>query len=71
MLRAFGGGCQVPMGAHAYIKDGRMNLTALVASPDGVQVISHHVQGDATDGERLAAEMAEHLLANGARLVLG
>jgi hydroxymethylbilane synthase len=71
VLRAFGGGCQVPMGAHAYIKDGRMNLTALVASPDGVQVIAHHLHGDPTEGARLAAEMAEHLLANGARLVLG
>lgn len=71
VLRAFGGGCQIPMGAHAWLDNGRMYLTATVASPDGVQVVAHHLHGDATEGPRLAAEMAAHLVANGARLVLG
>ena len=71
VLRALGGGCQVPIGAHATIdKGGRMNLTAVVASPDGVQVISHHLQSTPDDAERLGGEMAAHLLANGARLIL-
>jgi hydroxymethylbilane synthase len=71
VLRAFGGGCQIPMGAHAWIERGQMHLTSVVASPDGAQVIAHHVHGDPADAPRLAGEMAEHLLANGARLVLG
>ena len=71
VLRALGGGCQVPIGAHAAIDaNGRMNLTAVVASPDGVQVISHHLHGTPEDAERLGAEMAAHLLANGAGLIL-
>ena len=70
VLRALGGGCQVPIGAHATIDGGRMNLVAVVASPDGVQVISHHMHGEPGDAARLGGEMAAHLLANGARLVL-
>ncbi len=71
VLRALGGGCQVPIGAHASIgADGRMNLAAVVASPDGGQVIAHHLQGSAADAERLGGEMAQHLLANGARGIL-
>ena len=71
VLRALGGGCQVPIGAHALVDNGgRMNLAAVVASPDGVQVISHHLHGSASDAERLGAEMAAHLLANGARQIL-
>ncbi len=71
VLRALGGGCQVPIGAHATIDaNGRMNLTAVVASPDGVQVISHRLLGTPDDAERLGAEMAAHLLANGAGLIL-
>ena len=71
VLRALGGGCQVPIGAHATIDElGRMNLTAVVASPDGVQVISHHLHGSPGGAERLGGEMAAHLLANGAGLIL-
>lgn len=71
VLRAFGGGCQIPMGAHAWIDRSEVNLIAVVASPDGGQVISHHLHGDPNESGKLAAEMADHLIANGARLVLG
>ncbi len=70
LLRALGGGCQVPIGAHASVAEGRMSLASVVASPDGVQVIAHHLHGDPADAERLGAEMAAHLLANGARRIL-
>ena len=71
VLRALGGGCQVPIGAHASVDGGgRMNLAAVVASPDGVQVISYHLHGSPSDAERLGAEMAARLLANGARQIL-
>ncbi len=71
LLRALGGGCQVPIGAHALIDSaGLINLCAVVASPDGMQVISHHVHGSPAEAERLGVEMAAHLLANGAKLIL-
>ena len=34
-----GGGCQVPIGAHASAREGRLTLVALVASPDGSEVV--------------------------------
>ena len=29
------GGCQVPIGVHAEVKDGHLNMTAVIASLDG------------------------------------
>jgi hydroxymethylbilane synthase len=34
-LAVFGGGCQVPIGAHATIKDSEIHLRAFVSNPDG------------------------------------
>src|ERR1700691_6117469 len=34
-LAVFGGGCQVPLGAHATIKDSEIHLRAFVSNPDG------------------------------------
>lgn len=70
VLRALGGGCQVPIGAHATIDGTRMALQAVVAAPDGGQVIAHHLSGAAGEAGALGAAMAEHLLANGARRIL-
>lgn len=71
VLRALGGGCQVPIGAHATIgAEQMMTLQAVVAAPDGGQVIAHHLSGAANDAQALGAAMAEHLLANGARSIL-
>lgn len=72
VLRSLGGGCQVPIGAHATIDEtGRvMSLTGVVASPDGVRVISHHAQGSPGEAAKLGRELADRLLANGARQIL-
>jgi hydroxymethylbilane synthase len=64
LLRNLGGGCQVPIAAHATVGDGRLRLVGLVASLDGAQVIRDTIEGDAGDavavGETLAARMLEH-----------
>lgn len=71
VLRALGGGCQVPIGAHASIVAGQaMRLQAVVAAPDGGELIAHHLTGAQDDASALGAAMAEHLLANGARRIL-
>src|SRR5579885_454621 len=63
LLRSLGGGCQVPIAAHATVSDGRLRLDGLVASLDGTQVIRDSIEGDAGDadgvGEALAARMSE------------
>jgi hydroxymethylbilane synthase len=63
LLRSLGGGCQVPIAAHAVVTGGRLRLDGLVAALDGGEVIRDTVEGDADAavllGERLAARMLE------------
>ena len=45
-LAAFGGGCELPVGAHAVVApDGRLQLDAVVCTLDGRIVLAHREQG--------------------------
>jgi hydroxymethylbilane synthase len=68
LLRHLGGGCQVPIGAFAEVRGQHLQLTAVVAHPDGSQVLRESQGGD--DPEKLAAAVAGVLLARGAEAIL-
>lgn len=68
LLRTLGGGCQVPIGAYAEAVDGVLKLTAIVAEPDGGQVLREQQTGD--DPEELGACVGKALLARGAEAIL-
>ena len=68
LLRALGGGCQVPIGAHGRIINGELHLRAIVASPDGQKILKAESSG--RDPETLGAALAEELLSSGAREIL-
>jgi hydroxymethylbilane synthase len=70
ILRALGGGCQTPIGAHATERDGRLRVLAIVASPDGSELVRGETEGPAADAERIGRELAERLLERGAREIL-
>jgi len=70
VLRSLGGGCQVPIGAHATVSGDRLSLIAIVASPDGAELIRAQCEGAATDAERLGRATGEDLMARGARRIL-
>jgi hydroxymethylbilane synthase len=70
LLKRLEGGCQVPIAGHATVKDGRVTLKGLVGSVDGKRIVKDAIEGDAKDYERLGTEMAERLLAKGAREIL-
>ncbi|HEV3468522.1 MAG TPA: hydroxymethylbilane synthase [Pyrinomonadaceae bacterium] len=70
LLRHLGGGCQVPIAAHGRVADGALRLTALVASPDGAEIIRDRVEGAAADAERLGEALAARLLERGAASLL-
>jgi len=70
VLGALGGGCQVPIGAHATVQDGTIRLLGLVASPDGDEVIRGESQGLANEAENLGRTLGEELLKRGARRIL-
>ncbi|HEX8711750.1 MAG TPA: hydroxymethylbilane synthase [Terracidiphilus sp.] len=68
LLRQLGGGCQVPIGAFAEVRGEHLHLTAVVAHPDGSQLL-RETQSD-TSPEKLAAAVAAALLARGAEAIL-
>ncbi len=70
VLAALGGGCQVPVGAHAVVDGDRLNLLAVVVMPDGTQVVRREADGSAGEAERVGQELGEQLLAAGARRIL-
>ena len=70
MLRHLGGGCQVPIAAHANFGDGQFYLRGIVASLDGSRLIRAAAAGSEKDPESLGATVAEDLLKAGAREIL-
>ena len=70
VLRALGGGCQVPIGAYAVVEDGRLRLTAIVASPDGAELVRGESEGPVAEASRTGRELGEDLLGRGARRIL-
>ncbi len=68
VLRALGGGCQVPIGAYAEAEAGALRLTAVVARPDGSELIRETQSGE--DAEALGRSVAEALLRRGADRIL-
>ncbi|MEO8097006.1 MAG: hydroxymethylbilane synthase [Acidobacteriota bacterium] len=68
LLRVLGGGCQVPVGAHASVTPGTVQLTAIVAHPDGSHVVRGQLSG--SDPEQVGATLGRTLLDQGAREIL-
>ena len=60
-LKQFGGGCHVPLGALAYVSDGSIHLSGVIASVDGTKILRETVTGDdpVIIGKKLAAIFKE------------
>ncbi|HDD61781.1 MAG TPA: hydroxymethylbilane synthase [Chloroflexi bacterium] len=67
-LLALGGGCSIPVGAYAEIKEGVIVMQGLVAATDGTQVIREDGQGEEPDA--LSKQLAKQALARGGGEVL-
>jgi hydroxymethylbilane synthase len=70
LLRALGGGCQLPIAGHGSIHGNELRLGGLVASRDGKQIVSDELSGSCEDAEGMGAELAERLWEQGARELL-
>lgn len=68
LLNSLGGGCQVPIGAFAEMREGRLHLESIVADPDGTQLLRDSRQG--TDPEKLGNEAGASLLKRGGDAIL-
>jgi hydroxymethylbilane synthase len=70
VLHALGGGCQVPIGAHASVEGSTLHLLGVVAAPDGSVVVRAETAGPVGDSLSLGSALAATLLERGARAVL-
>ena len=68
LLARLEGGCQVPLGALAAVRDGKLTLQASVCTLDGVRCVSARGEAPALPGAAagLGQRIAEELLARGA-----
>ncbi|EOU9539714.1 hydroxymethylbilane synthase [Cronobacter dublinensis] len=64
------GGCQVPIGSYAELKDGELWLRALVGAPDGSRLVRGERRGAPHEAQSLGVSLAEELLNHGAREIL-
>ena len=71
LVRALGGGCQMPIGGIAIpVTENDFELHAVVASLDGSRVIRYKKVGDRTNAAGLGHQVAEGLLRQGADQIL-
>jgi hydroxymethylbilane synthase len=70
VVRELGGGCQMPIGAHASLKKDALHLDAIVLSLDGGRCIYAMADGDPSNADALGVEVAGQLLAEGAADIL-
>jgi hydroxymethylbilane synthase len=68
--RALGGSCSVPIAAYATIQDNQIHLQALVATPDGQQVVSYQANAPIDDAVKLGEAVAQALQRQGADQIL-
>jgi hydroxymethylbilane synthase len=68
LLNQLGGGCQVPIGAHATVQDGKITLTAICARPDGSELLRE--QGTGTDPVELGQRLGKLILGRGGDKIL-
>jgi len=70
LLNRLGGGCQVPIGAFAEMRNGKLHLEAIVADPDGSKVLRESRDGSLSDPEKLGNDVGETLLSRGGDEIL-
>ena len=70
LLNSLGGGCQVPIGAFAEIRRGRLHLDAIVADPDGSKLLRESRDGNLNNPEALGNAVGKTLLDRGGDEIL-
>ena len=70
VLESLGGGCQVPIGAHAWHVDSELSLIAAVCHPEGMHRIVETATGTADTAQHLGKIVAEKLKSGGATELL-
>ena len=70
VVSALGGGCQLPLGAVAVHSGDRLEMQAVVVSPDGSRQVRRRLAGDAARPAELGRRLADDLAESGAIAIL-
>jgi hydroxymethylbilane synthase len=70
VVERLGGGCQMPIGAHAHVTADRIHIAAVVISLDGERIVRAESTGTTADARAAGIEAAERLLEGGAGAIL-
>jgi len=69
-LRGLGGGCQVPIATLSRLDGDLLTLNGVVLAPDGGERIADSIRGPMEQAEALRQQLADKVLAQGARQLL-
>ncbi len=69
-LSLLGGGCQVPIGVHATIENDNIEITAVIASLDGITVLRDKINGKVENSIALGTELGRKMLETGGQKIL-
>jgi hydroxymethylbilane synthase len=69
-LRGLGGGCQLPIAAHAVLDRELLILDGLVAKPDGSEILRDSLSGTPDHAEEIGSQLAALLIERGAKSFL-
>jgi hydroxymethylbilane synthase len=70
LLAALGGGCQVPIGAHAEMTGDRLRLRAVVIAPDAARMVRLETEAPAAEARVAGERLGQQILDAGAREIL-
>ncbi len=70
VARALAGSCEVPLGAYAVMREGRLWLRGFVARPDGSEIVRAEREGAPANADALGRALADDLRGQGAEAIL-
>jgi len=70
VARALQGSCQVPLAVFAEVREGSLQVSGMVGTPDGSRVLRASAVGMTADADQLAAAVAADLMGQGAAQII-
>ena len=69
-LRKLEGGCQVPIGAYAWIEEGKLKIKAFISDLSGEKFIEGYEEGKVEEAQEIGKKLADRLLEEGGKEIL-
>lgn len=69
-LRTLEGGCQIPIGCYSEVTGSEFSMKGFMSYIDGTQIITSQVQGDISEADQLASDLAKFFIDNGSLKLL-